>query len=633
MLQSIRDRAQGIVIWIIVGLIILSFALWGVEGYFGGGGDSHVARVDGLEIGENELTRAHQNRLEELERMLGDNFRPGMLDENVLRRQALDQLIDRYVLRKLLEEAGFAAGPQQVRATIQSMDAFDDADGNFSLARYEQLLGYQGLSPEQFEREIGRDITAQQLYGGIVGTGFVTPVERDRHQRLINQTRDVGVLTVSAEGFRPEIAIDDEQVRVFYEDNRDRFMTPAQVEVAYLELSLDNLAAGISISEEELRAYYEEHRQQYTSAEERRARHILVAIGPERDEEAAKSQIRELEQALSEGAEFEALANEHSDDPGSAAQGGDLGFFPRGVMDPAFEEAVFSLEEGDISEPVRSNFGYHLIRLEAVREPSGRSFEEVREEIARELRMREAEPQFYDLLDRATNLTYEHPETLEVAAEDLDLQVRQAGPFSRQGGEGLAANPQVVAAAFDDEVLQDRINSDPVEIGPNHYVILRVREHHPAEPREFDQVAEQIREQLKQQAAREKAAEVAREAAERLRGGTAGDEIAASGEWSRIGALPRTPAAGEGATVPTSVRRLAFQLPYPEGDAPSVDTVGLPSGDVAVVAVYEVAEGTVAGADSGQTEQLARALSESEFAQLMRFARGKAKVQINEDAL
>lgn len=633
MLQSIRDRAQGIVIWLIVGLIILSFALWGVEGYFGGGGDSHVASVDGLEIGQNELTRAHQNRLEELQRMLGDNYRAGMLDENALRRQALDQLIDRYVLRKLLEEAGFAAAPQQVRATIQSMDAFHDQDGNFSLARYEQLLGYQGMSPEQFEREVGRDITTQQLYGGIVGTGFVTGVERERHQRLVNQTRDVGVLTVSAETFLPEITIEDEQVRTFYEDNRDRFMTPAQVEINYLELSLDNLAQGISISEDELRAYYEEHRQQYTSAEERRARHILIAVDPERDEEAAESQIEDLQKALREGAEFGQLAREHSDDPGSAAQGGDLGFFPRGVMDPAFEEAVFSLEEGEISEPVRSDFGYHLIKLEEIREPSGRSFEEVRDEIAHELRLQEAEPQFYEVLDRATNLTYEHPETLEVAAEDLELQVRQAGPFSRQGGEGVAANPQVVAEAFEDEVLQERINSDPVEIGPNHYVILRVREQHPAEPREFDAVADQIRERLRQQAAREKAAEAARKAAEQLRGGAAGAEIATGeNDWNRVEALSRTPAE-KAAPVPTSVRRLAFQLPYPGADAPSVDTVGLPSGDVAVVAVYGVAEGTVAEADEGQTEQLARALSESEFTQLMRFARQAAEVQINEDAL
>lgn len=631
MLQSIRDRAQGIVIWLIVGLIILSFALWGVEGYFGGGGESHVASVDGVEISQNELTRAHQNQLDELRRMLGDNYRPGMLDEGALRRQALNQLIDRYVMRQVLQEAGFAAAPQQVRATIQSMEAFHDGDGSFSLARYEQLLGYQGMSPEQFEREVARDITAQQLYEGVIGTAFVTPTERARYLQLLNQTRDVGVLTVPADRFLSEVTVEDEAVREFYEQNRERFMTPAQVEIAYLDLSLESVAADIEVGEDELRRYYEEHQSQYTSPEQRRARHILIAVGPERSEEEAKAEVEALREELEQGAAFEELAKQHSDDPGSSTQGGDLGLFARGAMDPAFEQAVFALEKGGVSEPVRSSYGYHLIKLEAIQPPAGRPFEQVRDEIRRELRMQEAEPQFYDVLDRATNLAYEHPDTLEVAAETLDLKVHTAGPFSRQGGEGVAAHPAVVEEAFGAEVLEDRINSEPVELAPNRYVILRMREHHPAEPRPFEAVAGDIREQLKREGARERALQVARESAERLRSGAAGSELSESAEWTRVEDLARTPDQAQ-AQLPMPVRRLAFELPYPAGDRPSVEVLALPSGDPSVVALFGVNEGSPT-ADEPAAPELTRALGQSEFSRLLQFARDALKVEINEEAL
>lgn len=632
MLQSIRDRAQGIVIWFIVGLIILSFALWGVEGYLGGGEETHVASVDGMEISENELARVHQNQLEELRRMLGDSYRPGMVDEGALRRQALDQLIDRYVMRQLLQQGGFAAAPQQVRATIQGMEAFHDQNGAFSLERYEQLLGYQGMSPDQFEREVARDLTAQQLYGGVVDTGFVTAAELERYRQLLNQTRDVGVLTVAAESFLDEVKIADDAVRAFYDENRDRFMKPAQVEIEYLDLSLEDVADEIDVSEEELRRYYEEHQGQYTSPEQRRARHILIATGPERSEQEAKSEMDALRRQIEEGAAFEDLAKQHSDDPGSRAQGGDLGFFARGAMDPAFEEAVFALEEGQVSAPVRSSYGYHLIKLEAVQPPAGKSFEQVREDIARELRMQEAEPQFYEVLDRAINLAYEHPDTLEVAAEELGLEVRTAGPFSREGGEGVASNPEVVREAFGAEVLEDRINSEPVEIAPNRHVILRLRQHHPAEPRPFEAVAEEIRTGLKRDEARERAMQAARDAAERLRSGAAAGDLAGAGDWQRVAALSRTPGEEEQVQLPSSVRRLAFRLPHPGEAEPSVEVRSLPSGDAAVVALYGVKPGEPKETDP-KARDFAQAAGQSEFARMLQFARQTSDVKINEDAL
>lgn len=633
MLQSIRDHAQGIFIWTIVGLIILSFALWGMEGLVGGGGqDAYVATVEGVEIDRNQLLRAEQNRVDELKRMLGDSYRPGLFNDDVIRRQALEGLINRAVMLQLLDRAGFAAAPEQIRTTIQSMPAFQEQDGRFSMARYEQALGYQGISPAQFERDVARDIAAEQLYRGIVLSAFATPAEVERYRALLAQTRDVGVLTVSAAPYLATVEVDDAEVRAFYEQNPGRFMTPARVAIEYLDLSLETIAGAEHIDEAQIRQYYEANQQRFMAPEQRRARHILVATGPERSEEAAREMAETLHEQLEQGASFEALAREHSDDPGSSTRGGDLGFFTRGVMDPAFDAAVFALEPGAYSEPVRTQFGYHLIQLEAVQAAQGRPLESVREEITNELRLQAAEPQFYEVLERATNLAYEHPESLEPAAEELGLELRQSGLFSRDGGSGVAENAAVAAAAFSPEVLEDGLNSDPVEVEPNHYVILRVRERQPAEQQPLELVADDIREQLRRERAHREAMETAEEAAERLRAGGAGAELAAENtalSWVRVETLSREQVAED---MPVSTQRRAFELARPVGGEPSVETLRLPSGDAAVIAVYGIAEGQPAEQSVLQPEALAESLGNNDFTTLLQQARDRAKVEINESA-
>jgi peptidyl-prolyl cis-trans isomerase D len=601
MLELIRSRAKGWFAWIIVGLITIPFALWGVHQYIGGGGDTSVAKVDGVEITQGQLQTAYLQQRQRLQEMFGGEL-PPMFSEEMLKGQVLQQLIEQQMLVQTAADIGMRISDQTLAATITGIEAFHE-DGQFSNTRYRQLLSAQGMTPGLFEQRVRRDMLASQLTGTITQTAFVTEAEVDNYLRLQQQQRTIGYLTVPMGRFDSEVRVSEEEISAYYEQHSQDYMQPERVKVDYLELKLEELAAAFEIDEESLRERYEARKLNYRTPEQRKASHILIRLANDASQEevaAAQKKAEELLARLRSGEAFAELAKAESDDPGSAKQGGDLGFFGKGVMDPAFEEATFALEKGQISEPVRSSFGFHLIMLEEIQGGETKSFDEVRASLKQEMQAERAEQQYYDMAEQLANLTYEHPESLLLAAEQLELPVKTSEYFSRDGGPGIASNPKVTAAAFDEEVLARGNNSQTLELDRNHMVVLRLNDHQPAMLRPLEEVRAGIVSRLESEKAEAQAKELAQAVLERVRAGEQpGDLAEALGiEWSEQQTIKR-----DSADVARSISSAVFAMPHPAEGEQGSKQLALPSGDQAIVILYRVEDGNPAEADDKARRQ------------------------------
>lgn len=618
MLHFIRSRAKGWFAWVIVVLIIVPFALWGVQEYIGGGSQQGVAEVNGVDISQRDLQIAFQRQRERLQEMFGENFNPDMFPEEQMKQGLLQELIDRELLIQAARDNNMRISNQQLAEVIRSIEAFQK-DGGFSAETYEQLLRSNGMSSGMFEYDLRRDMLTEQFRIGLTRSEFVTDAELANYLRLNNQQRDIAYMQLTSAKYKKGINISEEEILNYYDDNSSRYTVPEQVSLNYLELSVADIASAIKVSDDELRAAYETKAENYRSPEQRRARHILISLDSNSEDEAA-NKANELLTRLRTGESFDALAKEHSDDSGSAPEGGDLGYFERGVMTQVFENSVFALKQGELSEPVLSEFGYHIIRLESVKGGEPKPFEQVRGEILEELRREQAEDMFYDQAEELANLIYEHPDTLEEAADQLKLTIKPSESISRQGGKGLFAEPKVIAAAFSDDVLINNSNSEPVEISDNHIIVLRVREHKPQTTKPLAEVKAMISAQLHDDKAREAVQAVAEDLFARLNKDEAAKSVAKSAgmKWQREKKLSRS-----GTSIDRVVSEAAFRMARPsEENSATFELVSLPSGDQVIIALYGVIDGQVEDiakereSDHPIEDAVARAISEAMLSRL-----------------
>jgi len=585
MLQAIRDKAQGWIAWVIVILISIPFALWGIQEYLGAGGDAVVAEVDGVEIESRELDQGVQRYRAAIRERLGASYDPEMFPDEMIRRQVLDGMIRDLVIAQSARQLGLRAGDDMVRQSILTVPAFQRA-GQFDNVAYEAALRNQGYSPAAFEQRMREDLAAQLLETGIVSGALVTERELDDYLRLRDQQRDFSFVTVNAAGFADSIVPTEDEIKAYYDANQAAFMRAERAKVDYLELDLDRMAAELEVDREALMAYYEAHKVGYTAPEQRRVRHILVTV-EEGDDEAALAKAQDLVGRLEAGADFADLAQAESKDPGSASAGGDLGLIGRGAMVEAFEEAAFSLEPEDISEPVKSEFGYHIIQVTEVVPERVQTFEEAFDRVSAEYRKNEAEHQFYDYAERLTDLSYEHPESLEPAAEALGLAIQHSDWITRDGGAAPLDNPKTAAAAFSEDVLGRGNNSEPVELETTHLVVLRVVDHQEAMPRPLDEVSDQIRETLRSQQASAQAADLARQMRERIEGGADIQTVAAD---NGLEVTQRSAVARRGGDVPPGLAASVFRVLRPGDGGVSPGTAALANGDHAVFVVTQVTD-------------------------------------------
>jgi len=510
MLQSIRERITGVVAVFAIVLIGVPLVISFGQMDAGSAPGSFAARVNGEEIPVSEFRQVSQNQLLQQQQRIRNELPP------LLRRQVqesvLESLIRNRVVSQFVNEQGYRIPDERIVEVIRSLPAFQ-VGGEFSNASYIATLASQGLTPQRFERLQRSSMKINQLQDGIVDSAFFTPSEFRRFIELERQRRDVAFVSFEAPSMADDIEVTTEEVERFYAGNPDRFRTDEEVTLEYVEISMADVGADIEVDSAAAREYYEANIDQFSTAEERSARHILIATDADRDDTAARKLAEELYEKLESGeAAFADLAREYSDDPGSAEGGGDLGWTGRGVYVEPFEAALFDLSRGEVSPPVQTRFGYHIIQLLDVRPGARQPFEAVRESLIEDLRANAAEEQFYALAERVDDLALENPGNLSVVAEGAGLELRRIERFTRSGGDPLGYSAALVEAAFSPAVLEDGENSPLVELSEDRAVVVRVEEHRPPRQKPLEDVREEVRELLQL----EKATKLARERGEAL---------------------------------------------------------------------------------------------------------------------
>lgn len=506
MLQAIRDRVTGVVAFIVLGLLAVPFLFFGVDSYIRDVPQDVIAEVGEQTISITEFQTEFARYRAQLRAQQGENYNDLEVNRPERRREFLEQMIDQRLLIGYAQEMGLAISPAALLEVIRGVPAFQ-INGQFDPEIYRQRLQANGQTVLAFERDLTQDLLLQEIPAAVSASSFVTEAAVDDWLRVQQEEREVALIEIDTTEYRDPDAISAEAIAGFYDENTDQFMRPEQITVEYVELDTSDMIVDAEIDEETLRERYEAVKARFITAEERRAAHILITESDERGAEEAAALATELLERIESGESFSDLAAEYSDDPASAEDGGDLGWLEPGIIDPAFDEVLFAMQVGDVSAPVESDFGWHLIRLDEVREPRGQTFEEARDEVREEVRAERAEELYFELIERLVDLVYADPTGLEAIAEDLGLELQTAGPYSRFSADGVLADPAVLEAAFSDLVLVERQASEPIEVGSNQAVVVRVTDYQPSQPRPLEAVEAEIRDRLAREAAQEAARE------------------------------------------------------------------------------------------------------------------------------
>ena len=612
MLQSIRDRAHGLVAAVIIFFICMTFALWGIQEYLEAGSQVIVAEVNGDEIELGDFQKAYQRYRQQAQELLGEAFDPVRWQQAEVRKRALDQLIEERVLSQTVDKAGFRIGDSQVQNQLRRFPTFHE-NGGFSAAIYKQRVRLMGFSEIGFEQRVRNDMAIQQLQSGIAGSEFVTPAEVRQFQLIKDQKRDIGYAVISADRFKDGIALTDEDVAAYYDAHKNEFVTADKVSLQYIELSLSTLMEHVPVDESTIQKYYHEHEANYTVEEQRSANHILIQVPPGSGPEAyevGRQKAEKIRELALKSDNFEQLARDNSDDIGSRADGGATGFFGRGVMAPEFEKAVFGMSVGEISEPVKTEFGYHVIRLKEIREGGIKPFDQVRDDVGQAYRREQAEQLYFDQAERFSNLVYENPDSLAVAAETLGLELRNTEPSTR---EELSTrfSSVVAAAAFSEEVLGQGLNSEPLEAGDERILAVRVNEHIPSRTLAQEEVRDAIVTDVTDERAREAARDLGGAVSERLQAGEQLESVVKDKglDWKVAEQVGR-----ESTKVSRAVVRAAFKLPVPSEGSSTFSGAPIGTGDYAVIQVSNVRSPEIEQVGSADTDDLKKEIEQSHMA-------------------
>lgn len=583
MLQSIRDNSQSIVAKVIVGLIIVTFALFGVESLVSlSAGSNAPATVNGEEITEQELYQATELQRRQLLSQMGENADPALLDENLIRGMVLESLIQQKSLLLSAEEQKLLISDRMIDQLIVNTPDFQ-VDGKFNAAQFEAVLRNAGFSPMMYRELVKREKLLEQQRTAYELSAFTVPSELKRIVELDRQTRDARYFILPQAEIEQTISVSDDEIKTRYEQDKANLTTEEQVVVEYLVLNKNDLRDGVSVSEEEINGAYDQMLATFQAEEQRHSAHILVEVSDTQDDTAALAKITALKQRIDAGETFDAVAKSDSEDLGSAEAGGDLGVNGKGVFATAFEEALFSMSEGEVSEPVRTEFGYHLIKLLGVSSKEAPTLAQVREQLTEDLISQKVEAVYVEKLETLADVSFSSGDLVE-PSEVLGLTIMTSAPFDRSGGEiDITRNAKVINAAFSQEQIKEGLNSAPIELDRERTVAVRVKEHF--EPR--SQTLEEVADNLKAIIKTEKVLATLKADAEQrkadLLAGVSVDVVAAGLEVKSVEAASRA-----AAELPAEVRSLMFAMPHPTQGQPSIDTTDLADGSMALVLLDKV---------------------------------------------
>jgi len=580
-IQSMRDGSQGIGAKIIVGLIIIVF------GAFGMGSITtflapvaKVATVNGDDVTQQEM----ELEVERTRRiLLSQNRTAENIDEDQLRRDVLQNLINRKLLIQASEDLGLAYGSEAIDADIVGTQAFQ-LDGVFSPQQFQLVLGSAGYNPLSYRSEMRRDKILTQINSAIRSSAFLTEAEISRANSLAQQTRDIAFLRIDVEALSETIELADNEVNDYYQSHSIDFLNEESVDIAFVEINLNDFLDEVEVSEDLLQLFFLDTKAVYAEPERRRVAHILIDVSDERSEDEAKSQADDIYQQLVSGGNFKALAEEFSADTGSAESGGDLGFNDQGTFVEEFELAALALSINQLSEPVKTEFGFHILKLLDIEEAVEPVFAGVRDRVEKEFRKVGAEELFINLSSRLSELSYESGDLIE-PAEELGLEIRSTGLSTRTNPTGIAGTPSVMAAALSPDVLLDGNNSELLELTPNHHVVVRVKEYQPSEIRSLELVSEEISKILRLEKASALAKEQVEEMTTMLEEGSITRFVADKFDlkWTVVGEAKRNQLG-----LDREVNREAFSLPRPSEGNKSIGYAMLSNGDAVVLVVTNV---------------------------------------------
>lgn len=568
MLQDIRDKSQGIVVKIIVGFIVVTFALFGVDALVNSfiSSDS-VAKVDGVEITRTQMLQGAETQRRQLISMMGGQVNPALLEDNLLQRRALDELVQRVVLANQAKGLGLGVSDAQVDAYLLQAEQFQ-VNGQFDQNTYLNFIRSLGFTPLAFKERIKQDVLIQQPRNAISGSEFVLPYQVDSVSKLQSQERTYDYVSFSLADESENTSVSDDELKAYYEANKESFKTPEQVKVNYVVISSSDFYSKISVTDAELQDAYQASISSFVQ-EERSASHILIDTA-DRSDKDAESRLEEVQAKLKSGENFADLAAEYSDDIGSKNDGGNLGYVEKGTIDQAFDDALFSMEKGELKS-VKSGFGYHLIQLNDVTKPDVPTFASKEAELKQGLLEAKAVDALLTAHEDITDLAYAS-DKLDIIAKEYGVDVLQSAYFGRDGGsDEVTSNAAVIAAAFGNAVLEDGQNSNLIELNDDQVAVLHLNDHKQEAFQSYEDTKEQVASIV-----------VQNKAVASLRVKADAAKSARATEWSSVEGAKR------GQDEMTS---LAFSLPHPNGD-PVIEVKGLSNGDLALIRLNKVDAGS-----------------------------------------
>lgn len=633
MLGTIRDKATGWIAGIIVGLLIISFAFWGVSFYFGQGGDVKVASVNGTDIKLKTFQRAFYNFRQQMKSALGKE--PSLEEDALIKEQTLQKLVTTELVNQVIKENNLRVSNAQVLQAIKNLELFQ-GEGGFDRAKYEQTILKLGMKPAYFEQQMRMDMLSEQLQAGLSETLFVMNAELQDILRLKLQTRDITYSILAFDDYSDDTEINDKDIETYYQSHPDHYADPEKVKIAYVELDAAEIAKSIKADEESLRKYYDENKDNYDVAEQRSLTKLFIKVDKDTSEEDKAKAKKVMESALElakQGKTLEEVVKQFTKEGKGGLEFSEHAFMTAGILDKKLDEFLFSADENALSDIIETENGFNIIKVGKIRGGPKNKFENVAEQVEHDYKQAQAELQYFELADQLTTLSYEHSDTLDLAAEATGQVVKETDFFSRNSAkEGILSNAKVISSSFDPELISSGLNSEAIELSDNHIVVLRVLDHKAATTKPLSDVKDEVIADIRKERTTNNIRKAGESIVQQLKSGVKPEEIKSDVkiEWLTADNVKRNDV-----NVSRAVLRTAFKAGKPVNGTPAIAGQVLGSGDYAVVVVKATHDGNIEENNdeiSKATDlELRRTRGSTEWQEFLKDARDNADVKIYKD--
>ena len=626
MLAIIRDKATGWIAAVIIGLLVISFAFWGVSFYSGQAGELNVAKVNDVDISFQSFQRSFSQLRKQMQSVLGDSL--SLEEDTLIKNQTIEKLIESELINQLVIDSGLNITNEKLVESIKNIEFFRNEEG-FDRIKYERSINSIGMASSIFEAQLRMDLLSEQLRAGFFETTFILEPELENILRLESQSRDITYTILSLPSFIQDGEISDSDIDTFYQANPNLFTQPEQVKVAYLELNIKELAKDIETNEEVLRNFYNDNKGDYDVVEQRSVRKLFVKTGEKATNEnktKAEAVITSALELVNEGKDFEEIIKQSA---GETLEFSEHIFMSKGIMGKEIDEFLFNSEEGAVSKVIETKEGFNIVKVVEIRGGSENKYENSAQKAKEDYKNKQAELQFFELSDQLTTLSYENSDNLEIAADAIGKEIINTDYFARDNDlEGLLSDPFIISKSFDPELIRSRNNSDVIELSDNHIVVLRVIEHKKPAAKSLEDVRDEVIASIRLKLAREKINETGDRIVAELKSGVNPESVISySGiEWTTTEKVKR-----DDMFINRAILRSIFEAGKPNSNEPIITSQRLGSGDYAIIVILNAYDETLEVDEELKkiTDlKLRRMLSTNEWRDLLRDARNNTNIRI-----